>query len=128
MMESIRRRFSRPPEKDRWSIDLAFEPEISEVSELRVDNSVLLAANKAQALPGSNDVDIKDYYRGVIASAIHRGGQYRGQQIPVPWLRMTLAGLEHRPVAPVMMWEGYQDSTAIDMPGYEALFPTERIP
>lgn len=127
MMESLRRRFSRPPEKDPWSTDFTFKPEISEISELRVDNSVLLAATSPQTRPASNDVDIEDYYRGVIVAAIQRGGQYRGQWIPVPWLRMTLAGLEHRPVPLETTWGLYQEGTTTDLSGYEELFSSEKI-
>ena len=126
MMESLRRRLSRPTGKDPWATDLSLEPEISEVSELRLDNAVLLAATKPQSRPGSNDVDLKDYYRRLIYAAIQHGGEYQGQQISVPWLRMTLAGLEMRPMPPEMMWEGEQELAA-DMPGYEELFPSESI-
>lgn len=124
MMESIRRRLSKTPAKDPWATNLALEPEISEVSELRLDSTVLLAAN-AHPHPPSNDVDLKGYYKGLILTAIRRGGSYRGQQIPVPWLRMTLAGLEMRPMPPEMMWESVSDDLSSDMPGYERLFPEE---
>lgn len=124
MMESLRRRLSRTSERDLWSTELSFEPEATELSELRVDNSVLLAATRS--LPASNDVDMNDYYRGLVAAAIRSGGTYRGQRIPIPWLRLTLAGLEHKPIPLESMWEGYQEGAATDMPGYEDLFPAEK--
>lgn len=124
MMESLRRRLSKPTGKDPWATDLALKPEISEVSELRMDSEVLLAATKAQSNPTSNDVDLKGYYRGLLVAAMRHGGEYHGQQISIPWLRMTLAGLEMRPMPPEMMWEEEQVA-GTDMPGYTDLFPSE---
>jgi hypothetical protein len=126
MMESLRRRLSRQTGRDSWATDLSLEPETSEVSELHLDDAAILSTAKVQSRPGSNDVDLKDYYRGLIYAAIQHGGEYQGQQISVPWLRMTLAGLEMRPMPPEMMWEGEQDLAA-DMPGYEELFPSGSI-
>lgn len=127
MMESIRRRFTRSPAKDPWATDLDLEPEISEVSELRLDSAALFAAAKTQPHSTSNAVDLKDYYRGLILAAIQSGGSCHGQQISVPWLRMTLAGLEMRPVPPELMWDGEWEGSSTDMPGYESFFPEERV-
>ena len=127
MMDSIRRRLYKSPAKDLWSTDLTLEPEISEVSELRLDNTVLLAASNVKPGPQSNDVELKGYYRGLILAAIRQGGNYRGQQISVPWLRMTLAGLEMRPIPPEMMWEGEPEGLPTDMHDYERLFPEETV-
>ena len=128
MMDSIRRRLSKSPAKDPWSTDLALDPEISEVSELRLDSTILLAASSIQSGPQSNDVELRGYYRGLILAAIRQGGNYRGQQISIPWLRMTLAGLEMRPIPPEMMWEGEPEDPPTDLHDYERLFPEEGVP
>ncbi len=125
-MDSLKRRFSKNGGRDPWATDLSLEPEISEVSELRLDNTALLAATKVHSHPTSNVVDLRDYYRGVILAAIEHGGDYHGQQISIPWLRMTLAGLEMRPIPPEMMWEGEQAAEA-ELPDYHNLFPSERL-
>ena len=121
-MESLRRRF-KSTAKDPWATNLRFDPEMIEVSELPAASSVLLTARPH---PSSNDVDMRDYYMGIIHVALEHGGSYHGQQISIPWLKMTLAGLEMRPVPAEMMWEGEEDAAATDLPGYEVLFPTER--
>ena len=123
MITSIRRRFSKPASKDLWAADLVFEPEPSRVSEVASDNSVLLTS-KLPTAPPSNDVDLKGYYRGLIRTAIQHGGRHQGQQISIPWLRMTLAGLEMRPIPPEMMWEGEQEGSAPELSDYDRLFPS----
>jgi hypothetical protein len=123
VMDSFRRRFSKSAPKDPWATDLSLEPEAEDVSELPGESTVLLT--KVQPHPTSNDVDMKEYYRGLISAAIKHGGEHNGQRISIPWLRMTLAGLEDRPIPAEMMWEGVQDATAPDMPGFGRLFPAE---
>jgi hypothetical protein len=123
VMDSIRRKFSKSAPKDPWATDLSLEPEAEDVSELPGENTVLLT--KVQPHPLSNDVDMSEYYKGLIWTAINHGGEYNGQQISIPWLRMTLAGLENRPIPPEMMWEGVEDGATPDMPGFGRLFPVE---
>ena len=124
-MDSLRRRLLKTTMSDTWATDLALEPEISEVSELHLADTVLLA--EVHPHPQSNDVDLKEYYRGVVAAAISQGGNYQGQRISIPWLRMTLAGLEMRPMPPEMMWEEEMEGANSDLPGYDELFPQERL-
>lgn len=121
VIDSIRRRLSKPAPKDLWAADLSLEPEAEDVSELPGKSTVLLT--KVQAHPPSNDVDMKEYYRGLIWTAIQHGGVHNGQMISVPWLRMTLAGLENRPIPPEMMWEGMEELSTSSMPGFGRLFP-----
>jgi hypothetical protein len=123
MMESLRRRFSKSEGGDPWAVGLSLQDESPEASELPSESTVLLAENYA---PTSNDVDMKDYYRGLVRTAIQHGGVYRGQEIPIPWLRMTLAGLEMRPIPPEAMWEGVhvtEDSDNLDL---GELFPSAK--
>ena len=126
MMESILRRFYREGQKDRWATDLALKPDETEVSELPRRSTEMLTT-RASGSHASNDLDMRDYYRGLISSAISQGGDCQGQRISIPWLRMTLAGLEMRPIPPEAMWEGTSDEMAL-MPGYDRLFPTEGTP
>lgn len=123
MMESILRRFSREIPKDQWATGYTFEPDESEASELP-GSSTLLLTTRAQDYHASNDMDMRDYYKGLISSAISQGGDCQGQKISIPWLRMTLAGLEMRPIPPEAMWEETVDEVTA-MPGYDRLFPAE---
>lgn len=122
MMDSLRRRLSKPGARDRWDVDAHLQ-DSHEVSELPAENTVLLA--KAFH-PVSNDVDAKEYYRNIIRAAIQHGGVYQGQEISIPWLRMTLAGLEMRPIPPEEMWEGVQTVDISEPPAFADLFPEEK--
>lgn len=121
MMESIRRRF-KSGGKDLWATDLVLEPEVSEASEMFTDHTSL---PHTKAHSPSNDVDMRDYYKGLILTAIDHGGEYQGHQISIPWLRMTLAGLEMRPMPPEMMWQGEPEEAIADMGRYDTLFPDQ---
>ncbi|MDG6990044.1 MAG: hypothetical protein JRM99_01335 [Nitrososphaerota archaeon] len=127
MMDSIRRRLSKSPGGDPWSTDLAFEPEAPEESELQLDRSVLITTSRARGGPSPNEANLRDYYKGLVLAAIDQGGNFRGQQISIPWLRMTLAGLEMRPIPSELMWEGEPEDFPAEMPGYEKLFPEDRM-
>lgn len=127
MIDGIRRRFGAPPEKDPWDPELEFEPEVEDASELPTDAVVLIEA--ARATPGFSPGggDLVDYYKGIVKTAIANGGKYGDHEISVPWLKMTLAGLENRPIEPEMMW--FTDSDGRTPPGgssYYDLFPTDR--
>lgn len=126
MMESIRRRF-KVSSQDPWTTDLVLEPEGSDVSEVQLDRTVMLTT-RANPHTSSNDVDLISFYKSFVLAAIRQGGNHNGQHIAVPWLRMTLAGLEMRPMPPEMMWEGESDGLPAEMPGYQELFPEARPP
>ena len=122
MMDSLRRRLQKPGARDRWDVDVPFQ-DSHEVSELPAENTMLLT--KAFH-PVSNDVDAKEYYRNIIRTAIRHGGVYQGQEISIPWLRMTLAGLEMRPMPPEEMWEGVQRVDISESPASADLFSEEK--
>ena len=110
-----------------WDVDQELESE--EVSELSSDSTVLLAANIPKDHPPSNDVNMREHYKGLVKTAIQHDGWYSGQQITVHWLVMTLAGLEMRPITPEALWEWeeIEGSPGFDgVPSYEDLFPSER--
>jgi hypothetical protein len=78
----------------------------------------------------SNDVDMKEYYKGVIKAAIQQRGTFNGQSMSVHWLRMILSGLEMRPVPPEAMWD---EDVAMafgaprpGLPQFEELFPSDQ--
>ena len=78
--------------------------------------------------PGGDDC--ASYYKGIVRAAISSGGWYGNHRIPVPWLRMIMAGLEDRPVEPELMWfevEPQGSSYASPgIPSYNELFPSDR--
>ncbi len=129
MIDGLKRKFVKSIDKDPWDADQEFAPEVEEASELPTDSAVLLAATEAIDTSGSNEIDTAEYYKGLVRTAIENGGKYHGHQIPIPWLRMILAGLESRHVDPEMMWydagAAALDSPLPKTPSYEELFPSE---
>ncbi|MDG7008505.1 MAG: hypothetical protein JRN06_09740 [Nitrososphaerota archaeon] len=129
MISAIRRRFTNSIEEDAWDTDREFGPEVGESSELHTDAAVLLAS--AQTAPGyfRGDESLTDYYKDIVRTAIENRGRYGDHWIPVPWLRMILAGLESRHIDPDLLWyEADIDSAAVlgaEVPSYEELFPSE---
>jgi hypothetical protein len=135
MIDGIRRRFAESIDKDPWDTELELEPEVeaeeTEVSAIPTDTAVILAATRMSTPSASNDFDSGEYYKSIVKTAIQNGGKYGEHQIPVPWLRMILAGLEWRHVDPEMMWYGVEagDSGSEglpEIPSYSDLFPSER--
>jgi len=64
----------------------------------------------------------------VVRAAMKQGGRFGDREIPIPWLRRILAGLEGRHIDEETMWEGIaspprkdpvEESTA-----YQELFPS----
>ncbi|MDE1852405.1 MAG: hypothetical protein KGI38_01525 [Thaumarchaeota archaeon] len=126
MIDGLRRRFSKSVE-DAWNADLDLQPEVEATTELPTDTTVLLAAQSFAPESRSNDVDMKDYYKSLVQTAIQQGGKYRGRQMSVPWLRMILAGLESKPIPAEMMWQGEEpaepgESNLPRTPSYEDVF------
>jgi hypothetical protein len=64
----------------------------------------------------------------MIRAAIGQGGKFGDHEIPVPWLRMMLAGLEGRAIDQDTMWEGIASPLRNDLveesPTYRELFPS----
>lgn len=126
MIDGLRRRFSKSAE-DTWNADLELQPEVEATSELPTGTAVLLAAQSLATESPSNDVDLKDYYKSLVQTAIQQGGKYHGRQMSVPWLRMILAGLESKPIPPEMMWQGEEPAGPGEfdlpkIPSYEDVF------
>jgi hypothetical protein len=130
MIDGIRRRFTRSIEKDPWSTVQEFEPAVEEASGLQTDTAVLLAAAQTTSGFYPGDVDPADYYISIVKTAIGNGGRYGDHQIPVPWLRMILAGLESRYVEADALWYEADAESPVnripEIPPYEDLFPSSR--
>ena len=132
MIGAIRRKFANSLEEGVWDADQELRQEVGESSELQTDTAVFHAA--AQTTPGyfRGDESLADYYKGIVRTAIENRGRYGDHWIPVPWLRMILAGLESRHVDPDLLWyEADIESAGIpsaEVPSYEELFPAESDP
>jgi hypothetical protein len=127
LIEGLKKRFGIPGVETDWAVDQELESEGA--AELPSDSTVLLATRFPKSHPVSNDVDLREYYRGVMRAAIQHEGRYQGQQMPFHWLVMTLAGLEMRPISLEALWErGGMASSSIfsDVSLYEELFPSDK--
>lgn len=130
MIDGLKRRFAKSNDKDPWDANQELEPEVEGQAEVSTDKAVLIAATQAADVKGSNDVDTLEYYKGLVKTAIGNGGKYNGHEIPIPWLRMILAGLESRQIDPEMMWYGYDETGMAgallpEMPTYNDFFPAD---
>lgn len=130
MIDGIRRRLGKPVGKDSWSSDQELRPETGLVTELSSDASVLVASTEGVGHYAPADANTPDYYKSLVQTAIENGGRYGGHHISIPWLRMTLAGLEFKRVEPEMMWDGFEPGAVADehpsrFPSYDAVFPSE---
>ncbi len=129
MIGGLRRRLSRDVGYS-WSTDQELKPEVAGGLEIHDGGAPLLPAPEPIAGGETNDVSMKDYYKGVVATAIERGGSCRGQMMSVNWLRMILAGLESRPYPPDALWEVEQTAVTAGpgdaVPPYADLFPLAR--
>ncbi len=135
MIGGIKRRFVKSIEKDPWEIDQELEPELEtdskEASGLQTGAAVGPAGTVIAPPTSTNDVNSGEYYKSLVRTAIQNGGKYGDHQIPIPWLRMILAGLEWRRLDPDMMWYGMDVSGQAgeplpEIPAYDDLFPSDR--
>lgn len=129
MIGNIRRKFTGLASVDLWDVNQELQPELDQVPEsgyLAVDPALGVATGYGPAAAG-----MKDYCLNVVQTAITKQGWYGGMRISVPWLRMTLAGLESRHVPAEMMWEGAQEPGPDErrnpgVPSYDSVFESER--
>lgn len=127
MISGLKRRL-RPAEEQSWDADQALGPEAEEGPDPVMEDAVL---ETSDPVPGfsPDDGDPVEYYKGIVKTAIENGGRYREHQIPVPWLRMILAGLESRNIDLDKMWfETDWDASSLapaEVPPYREVFPTE---
>lgn len=129
MIGTIRRRFSETVNADLWSVNTMLEPEQESGPRLGYDPTTPQSEGGASFGPG--EPKVRDYCRTLVATAIEHNGWYGGMYMSIPWLRMTLAGLESRNFLPEMMWEGVEgqglgERGAPGVPSYDAVFEAER--
>ena len=128
MINGIMRKLTKSEED--WDVNLELKPVSEDVSEIPTESGVLLqTASNAPGFAPSNH-GLTDYYKGVMLAALNNGGKYGDHRISVPWLRMTLAGLEGNFIEPEAMWyagdQGLLEDSSAKMPTYDELFPSER--
>jgi hypothetical protein len=127
MIGGIRRKLTSIDDDSLWDADLDLQPEVDERTELPTDSTDLLSASR---LTGefSPNTNMPDYYAGVVRAAIAQGGRYGDHQIPLPWLKKILAGLEWRNIESETLWEGVDASSPsvpnARIPVYDELFPS----
>jgi hypothetical protein len=72
------------------------------------------------------DTDITKMQVELVRAAIAQGGRFGDHEIPIPWLRMMLAGLEGRPIDQDAAWEGLaappRKDPVEESPTYQELF------
>lgn len=125
LIRGLKRRLGKPVEED-WSADMEFQPDAVETPQSSTDLTTHFASPRISQETPSNEVNMTDYYKAMIQTAINQGGTYRGQLISVPWLRMILAGLEMRPISPEMMWQG-EESESTGISSYEDFFQPQPV-
>ncbi len=133
MIDGIKRRFVKSIDRDPWEVDQVLEPEtdVEEAFELQTDTVAIPEVTTVAPPAPTNDVNSGEYYKSLVMTAIQNGGKYRDHQIPIPWLRMILAGLEWRRIDPETMWYGVDASgeggeRLPEIPAYDDLFPSDR--
>ena len=72
------------------------------------------------------DADVVQRQLDMVRAAIAQGGRFGDHEIPVPWLRMMLAGLEGRSIDQDAAWEGIaappRKDPVEESPTYQELF------
>lgn len=128
MIGAIRRRLTRSVEEDVWDTDRVLNPNAGESSALHAGAPGVHPAAQAALGCFPGDQSLTDYYTDIVRTAIENGGRYQDHLIPVPWLRMILAGLESRRVDPDLLWyeaDGEGHHPHPDLPSYDDLFAPE---
>jgi hypothetical protein len=130
MIEGIRRRFEKSIIQDPWNADQEPKPEVEGNTKLPADTAVPVAARHGDGQFSPHDENAQDYYKNLVATAIQTGGWLEGHQIPIPWLRMILAGLEMKRIEPEMMWYEVEAGSVWSeslsrIPSYSVLFPSD---
>ena len=127
LIGGIRRRLGSI-EKDPWDANQELMPEAE--SESPSDGNRFADVDEARQ-PGSNEITAADYYKILLREAIEHGGRCGDHQMSIPWLRMTLAGLEFKRIDPESMWYGMDtvptaESQRGEATAFDDLFPSAR--
>lgn len=129
MIGGIRRRFSETMNTDLWDVNQRLQPDQESTS--GVGRASVVPRTGTGVSFGPVEASMKDYYKTIVQTAIEHEGWYGGMYMSIPWLRMTLAGLESRAFVPEMMWEGVEEQRlgerrVTGTPSYDAIFEAER--
>ena len=130
MIDGLRRRLAKSIDRDPWDANQELRPETEE-PEISHDAALITPATGTNDVRGTNEIDTFEYYKSLVRAAIENGGKHNGHEIPVPWLRMVLAGLEYRRIDPEAMWYGVEETGLSsgpppELPPFEDLFPSDR--
>jgi len=131
MMDGIRRRLGKTAAGDSWSVDEGLKPEIENNAKLSGETEVSDAPIQASGQYAPDDPSTPDYYKSLVRTAIKNGGRHGDHTIPIPWLRMILAGLESKQIKPETMWYGIEAGEIgrepmPEIPPYEDFFQSSR--
>jgi hypothetical protein len=132
MMESIKRAVLSPiGDKDLWDAESQLEPEAEADFEFDGEDTTLVTPTVTSVYTHNSTSGV-EYQASLVRAAIEQGGRFHDHQIPLPWLRRILAGLEGREVGPEEVWRE-DDPTAPapppagpQPPSFHELFPAER--
>jgi hypothetical protein len=127
MISELRRRLVRSDGIERWDANQRLDRDLERVTELPEDRAVLPITTSLTFRPSIDNITMTDYCTGLVKAAITQGGAHDQYQMPVPWLRMILAGLEGKPIEPQKMWEGVEASSFSggpnpSLPPYDEVF------
>jgi hypothetical protein len=117
---------------DPWDADRELEPEAEVDFEIPGENTVLVSQAQAFHRYDPTDSSAVEYQRNLVLAAIEQGGKFNDHQIPIPWLRTILAGLEGRDVEPDEVWkdpgtpEPLEPPRGPEPPSFYEFFPVER--
>jgi hypothetical protein len=131
MIDGITRRLGKATARDPWGAIEGLKPEIEENPELPADTAALEAATHASGRYAPDDPSTPDYYMSLVRTAIENGGRHGHHSIPIPWLRMILAGLESKQIEPEVMWYEIEAGETRrermpEIPPYEDFFQSSR--
>jgi hypothetical protein len=117
---------------DPWDADQELKPEVEADFEFSVENTVLVSPTRVAHWYTYNYPSEVEYQRNLVRTAIGQGGKFHDHEMPLPWLRMILAGLEGRSIEPDQVWGENQTPDPMEPPkgpapqSYYDLFPAER--
>jgi hypothetical protein len=122
LISVIKRVFRSSDEKDH-SFEKGMLPEPAAVN--RMEDS---PAAERWGYFAPYDTDVVQQQAELIRAAIAHGGRFGDREIPIPWLRRILAGLEGSHIDEEAMWEGIASPPRKDpveeSAAYQALFPS----
>ncbi|MBI3860240.1 MAG: hypothetical protein HY296_08455 [Thaumarchaeota archaeon] len=125
MLSRIRQMVGRTTEGTDWTLQAELDAPEPETPPTAPSPILPEIPNQAEYDPNSNT----DHYADLVRLSIDQGGKLGKHEIPVGWLRMTLAGLEGRSLSVEEMWEfECSDSENVSQDGprlpYDELFPS----